>query len=161
MKKLLFIVFLLVLGFYTKAQEKDWVKYPHNKLTVDCSVLEIPDSGLPMCYFIQNKFEYNNICNKRKTNVDFNKEIVLGIKVDTTYDRHNYPIFTYSFKQDPKTNIIHLMVNYVTQRITFTYQKGVIIYSWFSIPKPIGEYEIHVHFFNKNELDLIKVFKNF
>ena len=167
MKNLLFICFIIILGFNAKAQKKDWVNYPFREIFVDCALNEFFFERIPKCLFIQTENEYNNLCNGKKSEVNFDKEIVLGISVNLCDYQENPPYFNFYILQNTKTNKIYLRINYIKihisnqsrsiqNRISAPKYRSETILTWIAIPKPRNDYEINVQFFNNFNIEYVQ-----
>jgi len=165
MNRFFFICIFFLLCIQAKAQEKDWVDYPYREITVDCRH-GFPYRELITSCFIQTRDEFNKLCSESKSELNFFREVVLGVHVATEYEPWNpnnnsipgsIPIFRYSIMQDPKTGIIHCMF-YHYHRPPST-QRALVLH-WIAIQKPIYNYEINVHFINWDNSVIKKVYKN-
>jgi hypothetical protein len=142
----------LLMCITIKAQENRWVNYSFREISGNRTD-QAPDTGRPMCYFIQTYEEFDRLCSGSKTEVNFFKETVLGVNVSTFNSK-----FRYSIKKDPKTDIIHFMVYYGCGPSSRERPRTKL--AWIAIPKPANDYEVHVHFYNFGKLTEVKVFKN-
>jgi len=147
MKKLLFIVFLLVLGCQIIAQQKNLVVYPFRVINVDCIESNQHRSDYPQHFFIQTESEFYKICGKKNYIVNFDNEIVLGaiVRTGTRYtDKKNIsvPYFSYSVMQEQDTRIIHFTIIY--PNTMFTQPNDILKQAWVAIPKQKEDSEIHI-----------------
>ena len=157
--KILYISIVFILCFHATAQDKYGIRYPHKEVSVNCND-GFPRDGLPSSCLIQTRDEFNKLCKGAISGTNFNREIIVGIKFPTIYEGiapNRTTKFQYSVMKDPKTGVIHFVINYTYNPPSSN--RG-LVQKWIAIQKPMGEYEIHVHFVNSADSEIINVHKN-
>ena len=148
-KIIISIGIISVLCIHTKAQE---INYPYREISVRCGTRELPIDEFPMCYFIQTRDEFNNLCRvrkfatkifKRDSEINFFKEVVLGFRFQM--DAHDYHFQT---MYDETSNNIHIYVHYML--ISWAKQEKIEALKWIAVPKPLGKYQVHFHFISND-----------
>ena len=161
MEKYFFLVAFLILRIPLAAQENDLVNCPYREITVSCGTgQKLPFDGYPMCYFIQTRDEFNNLCGGKKSEVNFFREIVLGVWVEAegTHTKiGTKPDFHYRLMHDKHTKEVHFFVYYSLNKKTKNGKMTAL--TWIAIPKPMGNYQVHFHLKNRNEIET-RTFKN-
>ena len=161
MSKNLFVVIIfnfITIGVFS--QKGQLIYYPYREIFVSC------DAGTPTkrnvyneeCYIVQTRDEYKKFCTSRDASVNFVGEFMLGAKVTKhLHTKHSYDskIINFRVEQDNVTNIIHFFVYYEFSISKGKFKKEV----WVAIRKPIGKYEVHVHFITENSSNVL-VFDN-
>ena len=133
-------------------QENNLVNYPYREISVRCGTNELPIDEFPMCYFIQTRDEFNNLCRvrkfatkifKRDSEINFFKEIVLGILFQM-----DAPDYHFQSMYDETSNNIHIYVHYML--ISGEKQNKIDVLKWIAVPKPLGNYQVHFHFMSSD-----------
>ena len=157
--KIFCISIVFVLYFQATAQDKYGIRYPHKEVSVNCNG-GFPRDGLPSSCLIQTRDEFNKLCNGAISGINFNREIVVGVLFPTIYEGiipNRTTKYQYYVMKDPKTGVIHFVINYTYNPPSSN--RG-LVQKLIAIQKPIGDYEINVHFVNSSDSEIIKVHKN-